>query len=872
MKRSSGKGVSWKTKKHIAEVLCVVVVVLSMTVSLYFQAIHNTDYKKDISLAQQAAQTKVMNYGNSATLRMDTSTVENAAERDTYTAVQENSAAGSVASPKNNSGNFNDIKRNLVVSDMQGTNAPNRVVTNSSAFSLVASAFENHGTALEWNGADMLYQYPVELGYPVDNNYDGKQTEKGIIQDYNFDTAAEELYSDNREEEDQTDESEESVTEETTEESDTEEATTEEPVTEETTTEEPMTEAATTEESVTVGTTTEELTEENSVGDAEDSTQDSGESVQNSEEKKTTPAIDKGFQKKVQSKMLPSDPVQVNVSVKTVKKTVNHTKKKLGVLKRNYRKAIKAGTQALIGRGTTGSDTDALTEGETTEIVTEAPVEEETTESDTEASTEEGTTESNTEAPGNDGNTGNDTEAPNDEENTGDGTESQTVENEAETLDNEETTEKTSEDGRIEADGSFFVISGKMRVDSQVFVSDIKVKPTGKDGFNKVRIGTQGDFLSSVTLTEDANEKDVTLYFSDGQNVTTGVTFAYSKDTSNPTMSFDGASCNVLHGSNANIYCTNDAELELVLEDGSNGTGVDKVCFAYGDRVADFTNMADGSKANLSQDFYGRVLMNCADKAGNVSSVLSQYILLDRVTPTIQFSQDEICTTPYTLWVDVADNGSIVSGLADVACTVNGEPIEISNLEPKGVVTLDDNLEVPQRVGFTIPFEEEGEFTIQVRAVDYAGNTVVEERTITVSKPEFVSVFMPETFTIHIDPQRLLENEQIFSDNIELVNVSEFDVKVTVDSIDLYVNDEVSPEGIEKDCDIYFVTPDTGERIKLEKGKNKDVYSYCLPENATGDIANLYFVGSTTEGSDQMWQSSDISIVVNLSFRKWRGE
>ena len=169
-------------------------------------------------------------------------------------------------------------------------------------------------------------------------------------------------------------------------------------------------------------------------------------------------------------------------------------------------------------------------------------------------------------------------------------------------------------------------------------------------------------------------------------------------------------------------------------------------------------------------------------------------------------------------------------------------------------------------------FAEEGEFTVQVKVTDYAGNTAVEERNITVTKPEFVSVFMPETFTIHIDPQRLLERESIFSDNIELINVSEFDVKVTVDSIELYVNNEVSPEGIEKDCEIYFVTPDTGEKIKLEKGKNKDVYSYCLPENAVGDITNLYFVGSTTEGSEEMWQDSDLSIVVNLSFRKWRGE
>lgn len=861
MKRSSG--VSWKTKKRIAEVLCVVVVVLSMTVSLYFQAVNNTDYKKDISLMQQSAQTKVVNYGNSATLRMDTSTVESAASHNTNTAVREESVKETAASLNNGSGDSDGIKRNHVVHHMlsEGTNAPNQVVKNPTTFSLASGFFENHGTEPEWNGADMLYQYPVELGYPVDNNYNGKQTEKGIIQDYSFEPEQEEeLYSDDREEEDKEDESEESVTEE----SGVEDASTEEPVTEQTTTEEATTEEPATEQTTIEAATTEAATDakadEQSVGDSADNIQDSVESAQENEEKKVTPKKDNEFQKRIWSKMFPTKPVQVNISVKNVKKAADLTKRKLGARRYKFIKSVKVGTNALKEGKNTESSTEASISEKDTESSTEAPVNGTDTESDTEAPVEN--TESDTEATVNEENTENDTEAPVGEN----------VESNTEALADEDDIDKVSENGKVQADGSFFVLSGKMRVDSQVFVSDIKVKPTGKDGFDKVRIGKEGSFRNYVTLTEDANEKEVTLYFSDGKNESAGVTFAYSKDTLNPGMSLDGASFHVLRSGSTNIYCTNNAELDLILEDGSDGTGVDKICYVYGDRVADFINITGGAKAALAQDFYGKVYMNCADKAGNTSSVLSQYILLDRAIPTIEFSQDNICSTPYTLWIDVADNGSIVSGLEDVVCTVNGEPVEIANLEPKGAVTLDDGLEVSQRVGFSIPFEEEGDFTIQVRATDYAGNTSVEERNITVTKPEFVSVFMPDTFTIHIDPQRLLEQEQIFSDNIELVNVSEFDVKVTVDSIELYVNDEVSPEGIEKDCEIYFVTPDTGEKIKLEKGENKDVYSYCLPENATGDIANLYFVGSTTEGSDKMWQSSDISIVVNLSFRKWRGE
>ncbi|MBO5470234.1 MAG: hypothetical protein J6A03_10935 [Lachnospiraceae bacterium] len=142
------------------------------------------------------------------------------------------------------------------------------------------------------------------------------------------------------------------------------------------------------------------------------------------------------------------------------------------------------------------------------------------------------------------------------------------------------------------------------------------------------------------------------------------------------------------------------------------------------------------------------------------------------------------------------------------------------------------------------------------------------ERTIQVTKPELVSVYMPETFTVHIDPQQLAGKEQIYSDDITLHNNSEFGVKVTIKSIELTVKDEVSDTGVKKDADIYVIAPDTGEKIQLKKGLNKKVYSYILPEGAEGDIANLKFVGTTSDGSDAMWRDSDISIQVQLEFEK----
>jgi hypothetical protein len=84
------------------------------------------------------------------------------------------------------------------------------------------------------------------------------------------------------------------------------------------------------------------------------------------------------------------------------------------------------------------------------------------------------------------------------------------------------------------------------------------------------------------------------------------------------------------------------------------------------------------------------------------------------------------------------------------------------------------------------------------------------------------------------------------------------------------INSETSEHGVQKDADLYLVAPDSGKKIKLEKGSNKDVYSYRLPVGEQGDLASLRFVGSLSEGADSMWKDSDVSINLKLRFDKWR--
>ena len=433
----------------------------------------------------------------------------------------------------------------------------------------------------------------------------------------------------------------------------------------------------------------------------------------------------------------------------------------------------------------------------------------------------------------------------------------------------EETNEQEdTEDNTVIADGRYFMVSGSLREGCEAFVSDITIRPTGIDGFNQVRLGEEGEFQEEIQITEDAAEKEVLLYFSDGERVTSGVPYTYSKDLTDPFCKLATEEYHLLTDGEQNIYCTNRTELEITAEDVvADGTGIDQICYVYGDRLKYIVDDFEQAKVVVPESFFGRIIANCIDKAGNTSPIDSQFFLVDTTKPEINMQTEEICTAPYTLWGELCDGGSITSGIRSVECRVDGEIYEIADQYVEENVQLGEKLEVPVKEYFSVVLEE-GVHEVEIKVTDNAGNVTIQTQTIQVTKPELVSVYMPKKFTIHIDPQQLRKREQIFSDDIILTNVSEFDVRVNVDCIEVMINDEITAEGLEKDCELYLVAPDTGEKIKLEKGTNKDVYSYILPKEKIEDMQELHFVGELSEGSDQLWEGSDIKMDIKLSFEK----
>lgn len=697
---------------------------------------------------------------------------------------------------------------NRVVSDVSRTGVQgNRVVENPQPSNYIEKVFENHGIAPVIGEVLRKYQYPVEIGYSYDKNYDGNNDAGDFILNKIYDTKEYE---------------EESVEEESEKDSETEE---DGEVTEEFQANEENSDAEEDFEDALNNEVSGDavVEQETNSEDVQDSTV-SGDAILNEQKKLEE------YRKDIWKQIMPTAPVDVEIEKKVMKTTPVDKSEK---------------------------EEDSVTEKKTEDISEQEDVDE-TTESVEQASGDaKETTEESSEVTTQE-----------------DGSMEVTETTEDEAMD--ATTEAmVSGDAtpivETESVAGYYIIKGKMREGSKVYVSDITILPAGVDGFDKVRLGQDGEFKDSIVLTTDVMNRTIELYFTDGETVTEPATFTYSKDTVTPELQWMEEEYTLLESAHRKIYCTKENELPIKIVDGEENEDatLESVQYLYGTKLQSIAEGLDSPKLSMNEDFYGRLLVSCRDKAGNTSDIQSQFVLVDHNTPAIQIAQDERCSAPYSLWVNVEETGHIVSGIQTIQCVVDGKFYEISESMVRETYTLDEGLEVSSKLTFPVELTEVGIHAVSIRVRDYAGNEAVVEQVIEVTEPELVSIYMPRNFTIHIDPQQLAGKEQIYSDNVELKNVSKFDVRVNIDNIVLNVNDEMSADGVLKDCDIYLIAPDTGEKIKLSKGENENIYSYCLPVEAVGDLANLRFVGTTTAGSERMWKGSDISLNLQVSFVKW---
>lgn len=883
MKEKNRKqSLSWSMKKNIVIAVCSLVLISTMGISLSEQAskkqmvqeerittefvrknVEQTanatnlymnyaevEQGENVSVEVSGAELDESNKTSGHTLAEETSGERNSS-KGTLVSSADNANGDSVVkkSPKGSSVTYQEVSesttksgpkkagksKNRIVSNISrtGETKGNRVIENPEPLNYVEKIFSNHGIAPVIEEVVRKYQYPVEIGYSYDKNYDAKNEAGDFILNKVFETEELDLESEEGEAEEESKEegSEKNdstkIEEERSEKDDASEIEGENS------------------EKNDASETEEESSEESDTGDAETDvlqSETSGDAVIeqeiNSEDTKASKYSDEQekleeYRKDIWKQIVPTKPLDVEIE-KKVMKTIPVVKEEASESLTNREE-----NETKIEQETENSD-----ETSESEMMVTGDVEETTT---------EGTAQEESQTT---------TEIKED------------VEESVEQMTEEAASGDVTTLVETEAVAGYYIIRGKMREGSKVYVSDIEIIPVGIDGFDKVRVGEDGEFKDSVVLTEDAVNREIKLYFTDGEIVTEATTFTYSKDTITPELQWLEERYTLLQSADRKIYCTKEDTLPVKVVDGEDNDGetLERIQYLYGTKLQSVEDGFDSPEITMYEDFYGRLLLSCCDKAGNVSDIQSQFVLVDHNEPVIQLAQDTRCSAPYSLWVNVEETGHIVSGIQTIQCVVDGNIYDVSESMVRETYTLDEGLEVSSKITFPIELKDIGIHAVSILVRDYAGNETIVEQNIEVTEPELVSIYMPRNFTIHIDPQKLAGKEQIYSDNVELKNVSKFDVRVNIDKVVLNVNDEVSADGILKDCDIYFVAPDTGEKIPLSKGENDNVYSYRLPVEAMDDLANIRFVGTTTAGSEKLWKGSDISLSLQVSFIKWEEE
>lgn len=415
-------------------------------------------------------------------------------------------------------------------------------------------------------------------------------------------------------------------------------------------------------------------------------------------------------------------------------------------------------------------------------------------------------------------------------------------------------------------------------------VKDVVLSVPTEEAATQAEVTTEEEITTEKEVT--AEEKTTTEKETTTETATQAEEFGDIKEQEmfstkeQPGIDFTEDGFYRLQAGSKEVYCTNRNQLAISAQayqqaslasgDASaNGKGIAQICYAYADKIKYITDGLADVKLVFPKEFYGSILAKCEDEEGASSQVLSRVVLIDPTPPDITFTKDSVCTAPYSLWMEVQEQGHILSGIKQITCKVNGEDYKIENRMVQEHTMLNEELSVPAKVAVPVMLSEAGQYTVEITAEDYAGNVTVQSKEITVTEPELVSVYMPEQFTVHIDSRRLAGKEQIFSDDITLTNTSAFDVRVKIDEIALMIRDGNRESDIQKNCQIYLIAPDTGQKIPLEKGTNTEVYAYRLPPGDSGDVANLRLTGSLTEGSEELWQDSDIMVTIKLSFEKW---
>lgn len=179
-----------------------------------------------------------------------------------------------------------------------------------------------------------------------------------------------------------------------------------------------------------------------------------------------------------------------------------------------------------------------------------------------------------------------------------------------------------------------------------------------------------------------------------------------------------------LHASFGDISCTNSGDLVFQIVDTGN-VGISKATVMHADRIGYIIDGFADAKYSVENNYYGKLTYNCIDNGGNVSNLVSQYIIVENTIPNIQIAEGDVYEAPGTVRVEITDGGRIVSGIHEdsIECYINDNKYTPKDMKSVKSCSLADNLEVSTDTTFTMEFPRDGNYDIQITVSDNCGNT-----------------------------------------------------------------------------------------------------------------------------------------------------
>lgn len=254
--------------------------------------------------------------------------------------------------------------------------------------------------------------------------------------------------------------------------------------------------------------------------------------------------------------------------------------------------------------------------------------------------------------------------------------------------------------------------------------------------------------------------------------------------------------------------------------------------------------------------------------------------------------QDSKLYIPYHIPVNIVESGINISGLADIYYTINGGDIKRPNLIKKEYKTNEETKSSILCSGsFEILLNRAGEYTISVTAVDRKGNERTAEYKVKLEEDNpIISIVMPTTFDIIIDPYEVAGKGRIYSSTVKIMNFSNRDIKLSIKSTELNVKRDQNEAA--KECNLYMVEVNKNEPVVYNNINHITVATKSIPirEGSTEvnevfqlskafysednvlqsyDDSSVYafqVIGNISENSEDNWTSGDIKISVVYEF------